>query len=75
LSSTDARLVLVAQAAPRRVTLSLQVLTAETQADDVGGVVAQRCRIARQPVIIPDLAVLEQQAASLAARAATTASL
>lgn len=75
LSSTDARVVLVAQAAPRRVTLSQQVLTAETRADDVGGVVAQRCRIARQPVIIPDLAVLEQQAASLAARVATTASL
>ena len=69
LSSPEARLVLVAQSAPRRVTLSQQVLTADALAVDVGGVIAQRCRIARQPVAIPDLAVLEREAAALAARA------
>ena len=61
--------MLVAQSAPRRVTLSQQVLTADALAVDVGGVIAQRCRIARQPVAIPDLAVLEREAAALAARA------
>ena len=69
VSSPEARVVLVAQSAPRRVTLSQQVLTADALAVDVGGVIAQRCRIARQPVAIPDLAVLEREAAALAARA------
>ncbi|WP_029890235.1 chemotaxis protein CheW [Polycyclovorans algicola] len=69
LSSTEARVVLIAQAAPRRVTLSQQVLTADTAGADGDAFVAGRCRIARQPVIIPDLAALEQHGATLAARA------
>lgn len=65
LTSPDARLVLAADAAPRRVTLNRQVLSADT-ADAAETVVAQRCRIARQQVIIPDLAVLEERARQFA---------
>lgn len=65
LSSGSARVVVVAQSPPRRISLMRSVLLADEGEHPQSDYVTHYCRVAQQPAYLPDLSALERLSQAL----------
>lgn len=72
LDGSAARVVVLAQAAPKRISLMPMVLTEDDGDTPASPFVTHHCRVAQQRVHLPDLAALEQRSEALRTPPAAT---